>query len=599
MQVMKPIPSEKLPIGPEWLYEIKYDGFRCLLIWEKDKVELYSKRGLQLTSKFPEIIDFCQQQQSTVESFLPITIDGELVVLNHPYQANFSWIQTRGRLQNEGKIHQAASTRPATYIAFDLLETNGQTTNELPLVERKSILQKKLKNITTERFQFITTHQDLTAVWKIVFDHKAEGIVAKRKQSRYTPGKGHGDWYKQKNWRPLKGILTAFDTSNDYFQIDVLADNIPHTIGSCKHGLDQQEAAAIQELFREKGNRQGSSYHLPPAISANIHALDLLQGKLREPNFVQLTPHESVDQCTAKQLQLDMAMLPSEVTFTNLDKMYWPEPIITKGEMICYLREIAPYMLPFLRNRTLTMIRLPNGVSEEHFFQKHLPDHAPDFIQLEQQTAEHIRCASLAALLWFANQGAMEYHIPFQYIDSNVPVEIVFDLDPPSRDQFDLAIEAALLIKELLDHLNLHSFVKTSGNKGIQIYIPIPENSFTYEDTALFTQAVALTVEQQRSDLFTTERMKSKRQGRLYIDYVQHGRDKTIIAPYSPRKTAEATVAAPLFWQEVKLGLQPTQFTISNMIERVQYHGCPFQSYAATRQMQNLEPMKALIRQKN
>src|SRR5699024_10334077 len=134
---------------------------------------------------------------------------------------------------------------------------------------------------------------------------------------------------------------------------------------SCKHGLDQQEAAAIQELFREKGNRQGSSYHLPPAISANIHALDLLHGKLREPNFVQLTPHESVDQCTAKQLQLDMAMLPSEVTFTNLDKMYWPEPIITKGEMICYLREIAPYMLPFLRNRTLTMIRLPDGVSEE------------------------------------------------------------------------------------------------------------------------------------------------------------------------------------------------------------------------------------------
>src|SRR5699024_11812617 len=123
--------------------------------------------------------------------------------------------------------------------------------------------------------------------------------------------------------------------------------------------------------------------------------------------------------------------------------------------------------------------------------------------------------------------------IPFQYIDSNVPVEIVFDLDPPSRDQFDLAIEAALLIKELLDHLNLHSFVKTSGNKGIQIYIPIPENSFTYEDTALFTQAVALTVEQQRSALFTTERLKSRRQGRLYIDYVQHGREKALIAPYS------------------------------------------------------------------
>lgn len=261
MQVMKPIPSEKLPIGPEWLYEIKYDGFRCLLIWEKDKVELYSKRGQQLTSKFPEIIDFCQQQQSTVESFLPMTIDGELVVLNHPYQANFSWIQTRGRLKNEEKIHHAASTRPATYIVFDLLELEGKTTNQLSLEERKDILQNKLNHIATERFQFITAHQDLTALWKTAFDYKAEGIVAKRKGSRYIPGKGHSDWYKQKNWRPLKGILTVYDTSNDYFQIDVIADGTPHTIGSCKHGLKQQEAANYF-VKKENGKAAAIIYHL-------------------------------------------------------------------------------------------------------------------------------------------------------------------------------------------------------------------------------------------------------------------------------------------------------------------------------------------------
>jgi len=181
-------------------------------------------------------------------------------------------------------------------------------------------------------------------------------------------------------------------------------------------------------------------------------------------------------------------------------------------------------------------------------------------------------------------------------IQSTSPVEIVFDLDPPGRERFDLAIQAALLIKQLLDDLELISFVKTSGNKGLQIHIPIAEGSMTYEETATFTQAIAFTLEQAYPDLFTTERFKNKRNSRLYIDYVQHGKDKTLIAPYSPRKTMDATVATPLFWEEVKEGLTPDQFTIENVVERVQTHGCPFADYFVAGGRQKLDKVLESLR---
>src|SRR5699024_5633455 len=178
---------------------------------------------------------------------------------------------------------------------------------------------------------------------------------------------------------------------------------------------------------------------------------------------------------------------------------------------------------------------------------------------------------------------------------SEHPNEIVFDLDPPGRAEFDLSIQAALIIKPLLDELDLISFVKTFGNKGLQIHILIQVGSMTYDETALFTQAIAWTVENAYPQLFTTERLKRNRHGRLYIDYVQHGKDKTLIAPYSPRKTADATVATPLFWHEVKEGLTPDMFTIENVVERIQILGCPFWGYDAARKEQRVDKVLGMM----
>ncbi len=601
MEIMQPLTSEHLPKENGWVYEIKYDGFRCVLHWELDGVTLISRNNKDLTCHFPEVTAFCRQLQAEAKPFLPLRLDGELVILNNKYQANFTWIQKRGRLKSASAIKKAADMRPASFLAFDLLQMNGKMLHTTPYSVRKSKLKAFIEKLSlTEKYSlplaYVKTYENAHELQDIVFRFKAEGIIAKRKSANYLPGKNHRDWFKIKNWRTIYGLLTSFNLSNGYYSVQVSDGDEFLSIGKCKHGLDQEQASALKQLFLTKGKKQGNTYTLPPAICARIHTLDLHKAELREPQFAGLIPGAAVENYTASRLKLDMAMLPEQIALTNTEKVFWPDSGMKKGDLLVYLREISPYMLPFLKERALTIIRSPDGVTGSHFFQKHLPDYAPDFIESREIKGEHkLLCNTLAGLLWFANHGAIEYHVPFQHIGKKEPAEIVFDLDPPGREKFHAAIQAALLIKQLLDDLSLQAFVKTSGNKGLQIHIPIREGSLSYTETAVFTQAVATTLETAYPSLFTTERLKNKRHGRLYIDYVQHAQDKTIIAPYSPRKTMDATIATPLFWEEVKAGLTPAQFTISNVLERVQTRGCPFAGYFEAGKKQKLDKLLKLV----
>ncbi|WP_229671640.1 DNA ligase D [Lentibacillus kapialis] len=596
---MKPIASRKIPDSIDWVYEVKYDGFRCMLEWGKDSVQLISRNDVDLSGNFPEVIAACKAQQSRVKDYLPLKIDGELVVLNNAYQANFSLIQKRGRLKKSDAIAEAASARPAGFMAFDLLMSEGVTLTGQPFADRKRILAEIFSyDVNLEEIlHYVGYTNNINSLWKDILDYKAEGVIAKRKASRYQPGSKHYDWLKIKNWRTIKGFLTFYDPNNDYFTVCVYRNDDVVEMGKCKHGLDKEAFATLRELFLSKGTREEEGYRLPPAICAEIHTLDLLKGELREPEFDRLLPKHSAASCTWEQLQLDLAMLPETVEASNTAKLFLPSRGLTKGDLLVYIREIAPYMLPFLYERPLTIIRSPDGVKGESFYQKHLPDYAPDFIKgVEYADGMHFVCNNLDSLIWFSNHGTIEYHIPFQTVEYENPLEIVFDLDPPGRDQFSLAVKAARLLKHILDDLRLISFIKTSGGKGLQIHIPLPADSMTYEETGVFTQAIAWTLEKRYPDLFTTERFKNRRGDRLYIDYLQHGEGKTLVAPYSPRKRSDATVAAPLFWDEVGSELRPEMFRIDNMIERVQTIGCPFAAYFAAGEKQVLDKVLTMIR---
>lgn len=272
------------------------------------------------------------------------------------------------------------------------------------------------------------------------------------------------------------------------------------------------------------------------------------------------------------------------VHITSPDKQLWPLKGVTKRDYLQYLIQISGRLLPFLKNRALTVIRFPDGVDKESFFQKNCPDYAPSFVKShEMEGIRYVVCNDLETLLWLGNQASVEFHVPFQTVDTVKPKEICLDLDPPSRKEFSLAVHAAKILEAILGSLGLQSFVKTSGNKGIQVYIPLRENTYTYEETRVFTDFLAAYLIQQEPQWFTTERMKRNRGNKLYLDIVQHSSGKTIIAPYSMRGNDEALVATPLQWKEVKEQVRPEQFPMERVLERVENEKCPFASFFETK----------------
>ncbi|WP_342773867.1 non-homologous end-joining DNA ligase [Pseudalkalibacillus caeni] len=288
----------------------------------------------------------------------------------------------------------------------------------------------------------------------------------------------------------------------------------------------------------------------------------------------------------------DVKINGKTLAITSQSKLLWPDKALTKADYLTYLMKTSNRMLPFLRNRTLTVIRYPHGMLGESFYQKNCPDYSPDFIETHRSEGiDYIVCSNQETLLWLGNQLAFEFHIPFQTTSSKGPSEIVIDLDPPSRNNFNLAVHAAQILKEIFDRLKLISYVKTSGNKGLQLYLPLPENEFSYEDTRRFTKFLADFLVNKEPTWFTTERMKKNRGNKLYVDYLQHAEGKTIVAPYSVRGNKEALVATPLSWKEVKEDLCPEMFPLEVIEERLEKEGCPFDDFFKMKIKQPFEPV--------
>ena len=286
MKTMQPIIATQIDQHQEYIYEVKYDGFRVLVYMDSNHIKLISRKEVDLTAQFPEIVSACKQFSLEIKAFLPIVLDGELVVLNNPQQGNFSQIQSRGRLKNTLKIMQAAKARPATFIIFDLLTMKGKSLHDTSLVLRKKQLERIAPYMDAVTLIPAKTYSSYPVVKDIVFTYGAEGIVAKRKNSKYRGGKQHYDWIKEKNWKKAEAFLTAYDTQNGYFNVGIYHGEGIKSIGQCKHGFDPESQSALQRIFLEKGDKQGTVYQLPPAICARINTLGMVDGELRSRNLI-------------------------------------------------------------------------------------------------------------------------------------------------------------------------------------------------------------------------------------------------------------------------------------------------------------------------
>lgn len=589
-----------IPLGKNWLYEAKYDGFRCILEWEKDIPILRSRNGNVLNQMFPEILYFCHTILEKVRPYLPLYLDGELVNLINNFQSNFSMVQLRGRMRNETVISKHVQQFPCHYVVFDLLFYKGESQTELSISKRKKKLQKLFQTITlpisinvedVNRIQAIDVFINHEQLWNKIVVNNGEGIVAKQLTSSWNSGKRSINWLKIKNWRYVTVILTKYDKNNGYFHGAVYQNESLIEIVNFRHGLTDEELETLITLFKNNGTKVSENiWELDPSICIDIACISFDEKHLREPRFHSFNFQKDPMECQWQHMEKQLVPLPQNVQITHPEKPIWPLINIRKDDYLFYLQQIAPYILPFLRNRLLTVIRFPHGVEGEKFYQKNAPDYIPDFISTKQDDdIRYITCNDIESLLWLGNQLALEFHIPFQTISSNKPTEIVFDLDPPSVNEFPIAIEAAQRMKAIFDQFELQSFVKTSGGKGLQVYIPLPFNTFSYEETRVFTKFVCDFLCEQEPQWFTTERLKKNRHNKLYLDYVQHSEGKTIIAPYSPRGNEQGLIATPLNWDELTESLKPDLFSIPAVLERIKKQGNPFRDFRYVTEGQKFE----------
>jgi bifunctional non-homologous end joining protein LigD len=269
-----------------------------------------------------------------------------------------------------------------------------------------------------------------------------------------------------------------------------------------------------------------------------------------------------------------------EVKLSNLDKIFWPEKGYTKGDLINYYIEIYPFIHEYLRNRPLSLKIYPDGVEGKSFFQKNAPDYAPHWLTTypiyskhRQEAINWIIANKLSDLVWVINKASIELHCWFSTtVHPDKPDFAVFDLDPGPASSFYNVIEVALLIKKILDQLGLVAFIKTSGKNGLHIYIPV-KPVYSYTNIKNLLKNIAEMVIKLRPDLATIEWRKKEREGKVYIDYRQNERAKTLPVPYSVRPTLEATISTPIEWDELTPELKPEIFTLENIRKRLDNKG--------------------------
>lgn len=268
-----------------------------------------------------------------------------------------------------------------------------------------------------------------------------------------------------------------------------------------------------------------------------------------------------------------------KINFTNLDKMLWPDIGVKKIDYFQILAQLSPYIIPHTSDRILTIIRYPNNIHNESFYQKRIPAYAPKWIdRLSYGNSEYINLNKLSTLLWLANSSALEFHVGFNKLNENLISYLVFDLDPSEGQCFEQVAEAALTINEELNKLNLVCHAKTSGASGLQLYIPI-KKIYTYEQGRQFNTFFAQYFSEKYPKLITIERSVKKRGALLYFDYLQMWKGKTIISVYSPRAVKSGAVSTPITWEELDKGNVPSDYHLLNIFDRIKSKGDLFKSF--------------------
>ncbi len=597
----------KPPEGDQWIYEIKWDGVRALCRLENGKLAIYSRRANKVDKQYPELASLPSAIQAKTA-----WLDGEICVVDEQGRTRFNGIQPRIGA-NSGAVPRLVESTPVTLFLFDIMYLDGYDLRGAALEDRRKLLE----SICTPA-DHIQLSKAFDAGGEQMFEAARqmalEGILAKDRHSAYV-GTRSKKWLKIKVLSEQEFLIAGYLAGErDYFGSLILGlfeeGELRH-VGQVGTGFDSKQMKFIFDklqplvtkasAFKNKPRLKGVTW-VKPELVAQIRFLERTpDGMLRAPVFVGLrddkepseveaeTPEEppaseaggsnpSALDLSGKEATLDLD--GHRLKFSNLDKIYFPKDGCKKRDVLEFYDRVSPFLLPHLKDRPLSMKRYPNGIHGEFFFQKNASTHFPDWLHcfpIQEHHPPKINHYPLAddraSLLYLVNLGCIDHNPWMSRVTSlENPDWILLDLDPVDAS-FDLLVEAALLVRELLEGLGMHGYPKTTGGDGMHVYVPI-EPVYTYDQARQLAEVLAHLALDKQPNLFTTPRSVNKRQkGRVYFDYLQIGKGKTIAAPYVVRAYDGAAVATPLEWKEVKPGLHPTDFTMQNAPARFEKKG--------------------------
>ena len=644
----------------DWMYEPKLDGYRIIAYIENDTVFLQSRRGLDLTPLFPEIV--AELKEQNIDSMI---LDGEIVALDKDGRPSFNAMQNRAQTKGPKELAIAQRDSPVIYLCFDLLHFAGLNLRGATYLERRRYLTQCL--LPSAHVQLVHTSEHAEQLYEASIKAGFEGIVAKRKESAYLPGKRTSSWVKFKPTHTAEFVVGGYTAGRGgrgdlgalllgYYKDDEL-----HYVGHSGSGFNEasikdtlKRAALLKSKsspFATKPPLNAPATWLKPELVAEIRFDSWTpEGNLRSPVFQRLrddidpstirngpnttkrspakSPHtpsneieEILDQLNSKTQSLDLKVGDAKIKLTNLDREYWPAeksaklPPLTKRDHLRYLARVGRFMIPHLRDRPLTMIRMPEGIDGERFFQKHWEQAKPDFVETITVFSEHNEGAhdyilgnNLPTLLWLGQVGTLEFHVwhsraklapdalskSDDYATSietmeasvlNYPDYLVFDIDPYiysgkepkgaepelNKKGFAMGKRVAFWINDVLKQMSLTARVKTSGKTGLHVFVPI-ERTVTFDEARHICEMVGRHVMQAHPKDITMEWAVVKRTGKIFIDYNMNVRGKTLNVAYSPRGVPGAPVSMPLTWEELEAA-EPMQFTMRNVLDRLEKAG--------------------------